>query len=116
MLFRTNLVRLVAAGTLAWSLHAESLSSDVVVYGGTAGGVMASLAAAGEGAKVTLLEPGRHVGGMVSGGLGRTDRDRQRHLIGGMTREFFQRLGRRSQGWAELDAIHLFTIQRRSFL
>ena len=73
---------------------AESLSSDVIVYGGTAGGVMAALAAATDGAKVTLLEPGRHVGGMVSGGLGRTDMDRQQHLIGGMTREFFQRLGR----------------------
>lgn len=69
-------------------------SSDVLVYGGTAGGVMAALSAAGEGAKVTLLEPGRHVGGMVSGGLGRTDMDRQQHLIGGLAREFFERVGR----------------------
>jgi hypothetical protein len=73
---------------------AESTSSDVVIYGGTAGGVMAALAAAGEGASVTLLEPGNHLGGMVSGGLGRTDMDRQQHLVGGLAREFFQRVGR----------------------
>jgi hypothetical protein len=55
---------------------------------------MAALASAGEGAAVTLLEPGRHVGGMVSGGLGRTDMDRQQPLIGGLAREFFERVGR----------------------
>ncbi len=46
---------------------------DVVVYGGTAGGVCAAVAAAEAGASVLLLEPGRHVGGMTSGGLGYTD-------------------------------------------
>ncbi len=64
----TNTVlSLAAACALAGSLGAESLS-DVVVYGGTAGGVMAALAAANEGAKVTLLESERTVDGMVSGG------------------------------------------------
>src|SRR5205085_330047 len=42
--------------------------ADVVIYGATAAGVMAAVAAAREGARVVLLEPGRHVGGMVSGG------------------------------------------------
>ncbi len=81
-------------GLLTCCLRAESVTSDVVVYGATAGGVMTSIAAAAEGAKVTLLATNRHVGGMVTGGLGRTDMDRQQHLIGGMAREFFQRLGR----------------------
>jgi hypothetical protein len=67
---------------------------DVVVYAATAGGVMAAVAAANERATVALLEPGRHVGGMVSGGLGWTDMDRQEHLIGGFAREFFERVGR----------------------
>jgi hypothetical protein len=70
------------------------LQYDVVVYGGTAGGVMAAVAAAKDGASVALLEPGRHVGGMVSGGLGWTDMDRQQHVIGGYAREFFERVGR----------------------
>jgi FAD dependent oxidoreductase len=43
--------------------------------GATAGGVMAAVAAAKDGASVILLEPGRHVGGMMSGGLGWTDMD-----------------------------------------
>ena len=70
------------------------LAYDVVVYGATAGGVIAAIAAAAEGASVALLEPGRHVGGMVSGGLGWTDMDRQQHVIGGYAREFFERAGR----------------------
>ena len=65
---------------------------DVVVYGATAGGVMAAIAAAGEGARVALLEPGRHVGGMVSGGLGWTDRG-ENPVIGGLTGAFYERVG-----------------------
>jgi len=70
-------------------------AADVVVYGATAGGVVAAIAAAKEGVEVLLVEPGNHVGGMVSGGLGRTDMDRQQHVIGGFSREFFVRVGRR---------------------
>ena len=70
-------------------------AADVVIYGATAGGTVAAIAAAKEGVEVLLLEPGNHVGGMVSGGLGRTDMDRQQHLIGGFSREFFARVGQR---------------------
>jgi hypothetical protein len=66
---------------------------DVVVYGGTAGGVAAAVAAARDGAKVALLEPGRHLGGMTSGGLGATDHGRQ-NTVGGISLEFYQRLGK----------------------
>ncbi len=69
-------------------------SSDLIIYGATAGGVMAALAAARHGLRVALLEPGQHVGGMVAGGLGCTDMDRQAHVIGGLAREFFERTGR----------------------
>jgi hypothetical protein len=67
---------------------------DVVAYGATPAGVMAAVAAARRGAAVTLLEPSRHVGGMVSGGLGRSDVERQEQLIGGLALEFARRLGR----------------------
>src|SRR5690348_709467 len=69
-------------------------SFDVIIYGATASGVLAAVAAAKEGAKVALLEPGRHLGGMVSGGLSRTDVERQENLIGGLAGEFFERVGR----------------------
>jgi hypothetical protein len=65
---------------------------DLVVYGGTAGGVMTAVAAAREGLTVALLEPGRHLGGMVSGGLGWTDYGKK-EVIGGYSLEFFQRVG-----------------------
>lgn len=66
---------------------------DVAVYGATAGGVMAAIAAAGSGARTVLLEPSAHVGGMISGGLGKTDMERQERVIGGLARRFFERVG-----------------------
>ena len=65
---------------------------DVVVYGGTAGGVIAAVSAAREGLKTALLEPGVHVGGMVSGGLGWTDYGKK-EVIGGYSLEFYGRVG-----------------------
>lgn len=65
--------------------------AEVVVYGGTAAGVIAAVAAAREGRSVLLIEPGQHVGGMVSGGLGATDTGNRR-AIGGYSREFFRRI------------------------
>ena len=47
--------------------------ADVCVYGGTASGVMAALAAEKEGAKVILIEPSRWLGGMTGGGINHLD-------------------------------------------
>ncbi len=84
-------------------LFGTERSFDVVVYGGTAGGAMAAIAAAQHGLNVALLEPGTHIGGMVSGGLSNSDVDRQEELVGGLTRQFFAALGRhygKPVGWA----------------
>ena len=70
------------------------LTFDVVVYGGTAGAVITAVAAAREGLKVALVSPDRHLGGMVSGGLGWTDYGRK-EVIGGYSLEFFERVGRK---------------------
>src|ERR1700742_2124409 len=51
------------------SLQAADLSADVIVYGATPAGVCAAVGAAREGAKVILLEPTNHVGGVNTGGL-----------------------------------------------
>lgn len=64
---------------------------DVVVYGGTSGGVAAAVQAARMGRSVVLVEPGRHVGGLTSGGLGMTDTGDKR-VIGGISREFYRRI------------------------
>jgi flavin-dependent dehydrogenase len=48
-------------------------TADVIVYGSTPGGFCAAIAAAREGAKVILLEPTSHVGGLNTGGLSHCD-------------------------------------------
>ncbi len=62
--------------------------TDVVVHGATACGVMAAVAAAQAGADTVLIEPGAHVGGMVSGGLSWTDVGDAR-VLGGLARRFY---------------------------
>ena len=62
-----------------------------MVYGATAGGTIAAIAAAGEGADVILVEPGRNVGGMVTGGLSHNDYG-DRSVIGGMALEFYRKV------------------------
>lgn len=69
------------------------MSYDVVVYGATASGAMAALAAARQGMHVVLLEPGTHVGGMLTGGLSATDVGNP-NVIGGEALEFFGQVGR----------------------
>lgn len=92
--FDTNPIRILVTLAIAANVFGADQSFDVVVYGGTAGGSIAAIAAAKEGARTALVEPGRHVGGMITGGLGRTDMDRQENVIGGLSREFFERVGR----------------------
>ena len=65
-------------------------SADLVVYGATASGVMTAYTAARQGLNVVLLEPGSHVGGMVTGGLSATD-VAYCPFIGGYAREFYKR-------------------------
>src|SRR5438874_8767196 len=66
---------------------------DVCVYGGTAGGLAAAVTVAREGKSVILVEPGRHLGGMSSGGLGQTDFG-NKQVIGGLSRQFYKRVGK----------------------
>jgi len=78
-----------------------AIKTDVCVYGGTAGGVMAAVAVVKQGKTVVLVEPGKHLGGMTSGGLGWTDFG-NKGAIGGLAREFYQRLGKhygKAEAW-----------------
>jgi hypothetical protein len=84
-----NLLTILA---LTASLAAAAPDRDLIVYGGTAGGVITAVSAARQGLTVTLLEPGRHVGGMATGGLSRTDFGKK-EVIGGYALEFYWRVG-----------------------
>ncbi len=90
----TRIMPVMAVLASAAPARTVEIERDVVVYGGTAAGVMAGVAAARHGASAIILEPGWHVGGMVSGGLGRSDVVRQENLIGGLALEFFTRVGK----------------------
>ena len=57
---------------------------DVCVYGGTASGVMAALAAEKEGADVIIVEPSRWLGGMTGGGINHLDWGKG-NTVGGST-------------------------------
>src|SRR6266478_8291749 len=87
----TFLAVLSAGSILASSARAAERDYDVVVYGGTSGGISAALQAARMGKSVVLIEPGKHLGGLTSGGLGATDIG-NKNAIGGIAREFYQRI------------------------
>lgn len=70
----------------------ESLRVDLCIYGATSAGIMAAVEATRRGRTVALLNPGRHIGGLTSGGLGWTDYGKQ-HVIGGLARDFYRRVG-----------------------
>lgn len=70
---------------------ASEIQTDVCVFGGTSGGVSAAVQAARMGEKVILAEPGKHLGGMTSGGLSAVDIGDPRS-VGGIAREYFSRL------------------------
>jgi hypothetical protein len=72
---------------LAW---AADYRHDVVIYGASGGGMMSAVAAAQEGASVIVVEPTRHIGGMLTGGLGWTDKGVEQS-IGGISRRFYER-------------------------
>ena len=89
---KRKLFLLLLSGAVAGMAPAAPAAYDLVVYGATAGGVMTAVYGARSGLKVALLEPGKHVGGMVSGGLSHTDVGR-REVIGGAALEFYWRAG-----------------------
>src|SRR6266404_3492957 len=75
---------------VAWAAGQEA-SYDLVVYGGTSGGIAAAIQARRMGKTVVVIEPGKHLGGLTSGGLGATDIG-NKAAIGGISREFYQRI------------------------
>ena len=80
-----------AAAQESGGLYQADVSFDVVVYGGTSAGVIAAYTAKMQGHSVLLVEPGRHLGGLTSGGLGRTDFGSE-EAITGLARDFYRRM------------------------
>lgn len=71
-------------------IHAEK-KYDVVIYGGTSAAVTAAIQVKKMGKSVIIVSPDKHLGGLSTGGLGWTDSGKK-HTIGGLSREFYERL------------------------
>ncbi len=97
-----RVIIVVLAGVLLLSVCAgarEAEQADICIYGGTSAGIVAALQAARMGKSVVLLEPGEHLGGMSTEGLGGTDIDNHKGFqnspaVGGLALEFYRRISR----------------------
>ena len=89
---RTGLALIVSAATAVSAMAAE-MTYDIVIYGGTSSGVVAALQAKRMGRTSVIVEPGKYLGGLTTGGLGATDIG-NKAAIGGIAREFYQRVGK----------------------
>lgn len=81
------------------------LETDVCVYGGTSGGVIAAVQASRMGKETALLEFGKHLGGLSSGGLSHTDGG-DPSVCGGVAREFYKMIGQRNFRPSEAEAAY----------
>ena len=85
------IISILIAKLIVCSFGAQ-LNVDICVYGGTSAGVMAAYKAKKLGKTVVLVEPGKHLGGITSGGLGFTDYG-DRSAIVGLAKDFYLRIG-----------------------
>lgn len=87
---------LILTGLLFWlsaSFAQPVKQVDLCIYGGTSAGVMAAYTASKAGKTVLLIEPGKMLGGMSSGGLGQTDIG-NKYVVRGLALDFYRRLGK----------------------
>jgi len=66
-------------------------SADIIIYGGTSAAVTAAVQAKRMNKSVIMVSPDTHLGGLSAGGLGYTDTG-NKSVIGGLSREFYQKL------------------------
>ncbi|GEP42351.1 FAD-dependent oxidoreductase [Brevifollis gellanilyticus] len=78
---------IVSLFTILVLMVGRSSAQDVVIYGGTPGGIAAAISAARLGHEVTLVEHHQHLGGMTTSGLGKSDIE-NRAMIGGIFKDF----------------------------
>jgi hypothetical protein len=69
----------------------QTYNADVIIYGGTCAAVTAAVQVKKMGKTVIIVSPDKHLGGLSAGGLGFTDTG-NKEVIGGLSREFYQRL------------------------
>ena len=69
----------------------DTMTFDIVIYGGTSAAVSSAVCAARKGKSVVIVCPETHLGGLTTSGLGWTD-SKNGNAIGGLAREFYHRV------------------------
>jgi hypothetical protein len=87
----TGVCLTLASATI--SLRAEVIETDICVFGGSSAGIVAAIQAKKLNKSVVLVEPGKFLGGLTTGGLGATDIG-NKAAIGGLSREFYHRIAK----------------------
>ncbi|WP_309380882.1 FAD-dependent oxidoreductase [Cerasicoccus frondis] len=79
---------------------------DIAIYGGTSSAIIAAVQAKIQQKTVVIISPDRHLGGLSSGGLGYSDTG-EKHVIGGLSREFYHRI------WQHYQSDDAWTWERK---
>jgi len=75
----------------AGAASGKVIEADIVIFGGTSGGVAAAIQAKRQGKTAVIAEWTKHLGGLTTGGLGATDIG-NKAAIGGIAREFYEQI------------------------
>ena len=87
------MTNIILAFFIVTSFGQKTKSYDVVVYGGTSAGIASAIQSSRMGKSVVLIEPGKRLGGLTTGGLSQTDIG-NKYVVGGISREFYQNINR----------------------
>lgn len=88
-------ITLLLTASLAAASAQQKTATDVLVYSGVPCGIAAAITAAREGAKVILIEPEKHVGGLSTSGINTAESEHMlKWTIGGFADEFYRELGK----------------------
>lgn len=92
-------LRMLVIGILVFIVPAHSQSPrpvqvDVCIYGATSAGIIAAYTAKKMHRSVLVIEPGKHIGGLTSGGLGFTDIG-NKYAVSGLGLDFYRKVGKK---------------------
>ncbi|MET0300399.1 MAG: FAD-dependent oxidoreductase [Flavitalea sp.] len=87
------LASVVMFGLINSSNGQTGSEADICIYGASSAGVIAAYTAAKMNKKVIIIEPGKHLGGLTSGGLGYTDIG-NKYAITGIALDYYRKIGK----------------------
>ena len=111
---RKILLAVLLSLALVCLLPAAVIDTDLCVFGGTSCGIAAAVQAPRMGKSVVVVEPGKYLGGLTTGGLGATDIG-NKAAVGGVSREFYHRIAKhyaQPASWKLETANDYFTKRR----